>query len=98
MSNRPLMSHPSVKIMYISIMLINLSFALQEFTYQYEEKHVKQTSIGEERYPNKIKRIYTNLEACKDCFFKNQCLTEKMNHRNWKCPELEDKFALTFQV
>ena len=37
-------------------------------TYQYEEENIKKTDIGEIRLPNKIKSIYTNTEACKNCF------------------------------
>ena len=44
---------------------------------------LKKQVFGVIRYPNKIKNMYSNSEACKNCFYKDQCLTEKMTNRSY---------------
>ena len=91
-------SKDNVYIDYINKFIVCFAGYTLPFTYQYEEKHTKQTSIGEIKYPNKIKSIYTNPEACKDCFFKNQCLTEKMNHRNYTVYGSDDMIDMLLKM
>ena len=51
--------------------------------YQYTEENVKKTSFGVIHLLDKIKSFYPNSEACKNCFYKDQCLTEKMTNRQY---------------
>ena len=70
---------------------------------------LKKTSFGKIKLPNKIKRFYSNPEACKNCFYKDQCLTEKMTNRQYivygsdamidmllkmETPEAKEKYSL----
>ena len=66
--------------------------------YQYEVEHIKKTSIGEIEYPNRIKSIYSNTEACKNCFYRDQCLTEKMNHRTYTVYGSEDMIDMLLKM
>lgn len=67
-------------------------------TYQYEEENIKKASFGEIRYPNKIKSIYANPEACKNCFYREMCLTEKMNHRTYTVYGSEDMIDMLLKM
>lgn len=47
-----------------------------EYLYFYKEY-----TIQEEEKPNKIKRLYNNYKACKNCKNKNKCITQKQTHK-----------------
>ena len=70
---------------------------------------LKKTSFGTIRLPDKVKSFYSNSEACKNCFYKEQCLTEKMTNRQYivygseamiemllkmETPEAKEKYSL----
>ena len=76
-------SKDNVYIDYINKFIVCFAGYLFPLTYQYEEEKVKKTSFGEIRLPNRIKSIFSNTEACKDCFYKDICLTKKMTHRSY---------------
>ena len=91
-------SKDNVYIDYIDKYIICFSGHLFPLTYQYEEENVKKASIGEIYYPNKIKSIYLNTEACKDCFYRDKCLTEKMNHRTYTVYGSEDMLEMLLKM
>lgn len=66
--------------------------------YQYEEEHVKKTKFGEIHYPNRIKSIYSDSEACRNCFFRDQCLTEKMTNRSYTVYGSEDMIEMLLKM
>ena len=76
-------SKDNVYIDYLNKFIVCFAGYSHPLKYQYEEEHIKKTSIGVIRYPNKIKNMYSNSEACKNCFYKDQCLTEKMTNRSY---------------
>lgn len=52
-------------------------------SYTYDEEVTKETPFGEIKRPPKIKKLFTNTEACKNCFYKEYCLSEKSDHRTY---------------
>ena len=76
-------SKDNVYIDYINKFIVCFAGYLFPLKYQYPEENVKKTSFSEIRLPDKIKSFYSNSEACKDCFYKDQCLTEKMTNRQY---------------
>ena len=91
-------SKDNVYIDYTNKFIVCFAGYLFPLTYQYEEEEVKKTSIGEIHLPKKIKSIYTNTEACKNCFYKDECLTEKMNHRNYTVYGSEDMIEMLIKM
>ena len=91
-------SKDNVYIDYINKFIICFAGHVFPLTYQYEEENVKKTSIGEIHYPNKIKSLYSNTEACKNCFYRDQCLTEKMTHRTYTVYGSEDMIEMLLKM
>ena len=102
-------SKDNVYIDYINKYIVCFAGYLFPLKYQYREENVKKTSIGKIRLPDKIKSFYSNSEACKNCFYKDQCLTEKMTNRQYivygseamidmllkmETPEAKEKYSL----
>ena len=48
--------------------------------------------------PDKIKSIYSNSEACENCFYKDQCLTEKMTNRQYTVYGSEDMIEMLLKM
>ena len=48
--------------------------------------------------PDKIKSIYSNSEACANCFYKDQCLTEKMTNRQYTDYGSEDMIEMLLKM
>ena len=76
-------SKDNVYIDYVNKFIVCFAGYLFPLKYQYTEKNFKKTSFGEIRLPDKIKSFYSNSEACKNCFYKDQCLTKKMTNRQY---------------
>ena len=76
-------SKDNVYIDYINKFIVCFAGYVFPLKYQYREENVKKTSFGTIRLPDKIKSFYSNSEACKNCFYKDQCLTEKMTNRQY---------------
>ena len=76
-------SKDNVYIDYINKFIVCFAGYVFPLKYQYAEENIKKTSFGVMRLPDKIKNFYSNSEACKDCFYKDQCLTEKMTNRQY---------------
>ena len=76
-------SKDNVYIDYVNKFIVCFAGYVLPFKYHYEIEHVKNTSIGLIRYPNRILNIYSNSEACRNCFYRDQCLTEKMTNRSY---------------
>ena len=91
-------SKDNVYIDYVNKFIVCFAGYVHPLKYQYEEEHVKKTSIGEIRYPNKIKNMFSNSEACKNCFYKNQCLTEKMTNRSYTVYGSEDMIEMLLKM
>lgn len=103
------MSKDNVYIDYLNKFIVCFAGYLFPLKYQYREKNVKKTSFGVIRYPDKIKNVYSNSEACRNCFYKDYCLTEKMTNRQYtvygsnamiemllkmETPEAKEKYSL----
>ena len=76
-------SKDNVYIDYINKFIVCFAGHVFPLKYQYTEENVKKTSFGVMRLPDRIKSYYSNSEACKNCFYKDQCLTEKMTNRQY---------------
>ena len=50
------------------------------------------------KYHNKIKSIYSNSEACSNCFYKDMCLTENMTNRQYTVYGSEDMIAMLLKM
>lgn len=102
-------SKDNVYIDYLNKFIVCFAGYAFPFKYQYREKKFKKTSFGKISLPDRIKNIYSNSEACKDCFYKDQCLTEKMTNRQYtvygsdamiemllkmETPEAKEKYSL----
>lgn len=49
-----------------------------EYMYFYKQ-YIEKTE--DNKYPNKIKRLYSNYTACKNCKFQKECTSPKTTHR-----------------
>ena len=102
-------SKDNVYINYLNKFIVCFAGYLFPLKYQYSEENVKKTSFGTIRLPDKVKSFYSNSEACKNCFYKEQCLTEKMTNRQYivygseamiemllkmETPEAKEKYSL----
>lgn len=102
-------SKDNVYIDYLNKFIVCFAGNVFPLKYQYTEENTKKTSFGEIRLPDKIKSFYSNSEACKNCFYKDQCLTEKMTNRQYivygselmiemllkmETPEAKEKYSL----
>ena len=88
----------NVYIDYINKFIVCFAGHFLPLKYQYKEEIIKKASFGEIQLPNKIKSIYSNTEACKNCFYKDQCLTENMNHRNYTVYGSEDMIEMLLKM
>ena len=91
-------SKDNVYIDYTNKFIVCFAGYLFTLKYQYEEEKIKKTSIGKIQYPNKIKSIYSNSEACRNCFYKDQCLTEKMTNRQYTVYGSEDMIEMLLKM
>ena len=91
-------SKDNVYIDYTNKFIVCFAGYLFTLKYQYEEENIKKTSIGKIQYPNKIKSIYSNSEACRNCFYKDQCLTEKMTNRQYTVYGSEDMIEMLLKM
>ena len=102
-------SKDNVYINYLNKFIVCFAGYIFPLKYQYSEENVKKTSFGTIRLPDKVKSFYSNSEACKNCFYKEQCLTEKMTNRQYivygseamiemllkmETPEAKEKYSL----
>ena len=102
-------SKDNVYIDYLNKFIVCFAGYVFPLKYQYPEENVKKTSFGLIRYPDKIKSYYSNSKACKNCFYKDECLTEKMTNRQYivygsdamiemllkmETPEAKEKYSL----
>lgn len=102
-------SKDNVYIDYVNKFIVCFAGNLFPLKYQYFEENIKKTSIGKIRLPDKVKSYYSNSEACNDCFYKDQYLTEKMTNRQYivygsesmidmllkmETPEAKEKYSL----
>lgn len=63
--------------------------------YTYTENTEKREEKG---LPPETKRLYLNTEACKDCPLKNECLTEKQNHKTYTIYASPDKREMLMKM
>ena len=102
-------SKDNVYIDYLNKFIVCFAGYLFPLKYQYPEENVKKTSFGVIRLPDKVKSFYSNSEACRNCFYKDQCLTKKMTNRQYivygsdamiemllkmETPEAKEKYSL----
>ena len=102
-------SKDNVYIDYVNKFIVCYAGYALPLKYQYLEENYKKTSFGKIRLPDKIRSLYADSEACKNCFYKDQCLTEKMKHRTYtvygsenmiemllkmETPEAQEKYKL----
>ena len=102
-------SKDNVYIDYLNKFIVCFAGYIFPLKYQYTEENVKKTSFGAIRLPDKIKSFYSNSKACKNCFYKDQCLTKKMTNRQYivygsdamiemllkmETPEAKEKYSL----
>ena len=102
-------SKDNVYIDYLNKFIVCFAGYFFPLKYQYHEENIKKTSIGIMHLPDKIKNYYSNSEACRNCFYKDQCLTEKMTNRQYivygsdamiemllkmETPEAKEKYSL----
>ena len=76
-------SKDNVYIDYLNKFIVCFAGYFFPLKYQYSEENVKKTSFGAIHLLNKVKSFYSNSEACRNCFYKDQCLTEKMTNRQY---------------
>ena len=88
----------NVYIDYINKFIVCFAGYVLPLKYQYEEENIKKTSFGEIKLPNKIKNMYANSEACKNCFYKDQYLTEKMTNRSYTVYGSEDMIEMLLKM
>lgn len=91
-------SKDNVYIDYENKFIICFAGHIFPLKYQYNVEHVKKTKFGEIKYPDKIKSIYSNPEACKNCFYKDQCLSEKMKHRTYTIYGSDDMIDMLLKM
>ena len=91
-------SKDNVYIDYVNKFIVCFAGHALPLKYQYEEEHVKKTKFGEIHYPNRIKSIYSDSEACRNCFFRDQCLTEKMTNRSYTVYGSEDMIEMLLKM
>ena len=102
-------SKDNVYINYLNKFIVCFAGYFFPLKYQYHEENVKKTSFGVMHLPDKVKSFYSNSEACRNCFYKDQCLTEKMTTRQYivygsdamiemllkmETPEAKEKYSL----
>ena len=65
-------SKDNVYIDYLNKFIVCFAGYFFPLKYQYHEENIKKTSIGIMHLPDKIKNYYSNSEACRNCFYKDQ--------------------------
>ena len=91
-------SEDNVYIDYTNKFIVCFAGHILPLKYQYEEENIKKTKIGDIKLPNKIRNMYANPEACKNCFYKDQCLTKKMKHRKYTVYGSDDMIEMLLKM